>query len=128
MPAPANNKNKLDRDPRDLFFHFRCTRAEIDSINSHAAQAGIRPGVFVRDLALSGGKLRIVSRVDENAVFELRRLGAMLKGLYPKTANWTNEEKRRHWAAMKAVLEHADKLAGDTTDPAERSEQQARSA
>lgn len=127
MPAP-NNKNKPDRDPRDLFFHFRCTRAEIDAIHRNAAQAGMRPGVFVRDLALSGGKLSIVSRVDENAVFELRRLGAMLKGLYPKTANWTNEEKRRHWAAMKAVLEHADKLAGDTTDPAERGEQQARSA
>ena len=128
MPAPANNKNKPDRDPRDLFFHFRCTRAEIDSINSHAAQAGMRPGVFVRDLALSGGKLRIVSRVDEAAVFELRRLGAMLKSLYPKESNWTNEEKRRHWDAMKSVLEHAGKLAGDAKDPAERGEQQSGSA
>ncbi|MHB1666541.1 plasmid mobilization protein [Thiomonas sp.] len=128
MPAPANNKNKPVRDPRDLFFHFRCTRAEIDVIHRNAAQGGLRPGVFVRDVALSGGKLRIVSRVDESAVFELRRLGAMLKGLYPKTANWTNEEKRRHWDAMKAVLEHADKLAGDAKDPAERGEQQGRSA
>ena len=125
MPASANNKNKSARDPRDLFFHFRCTRAEIDTINGHAAQAGMRPGVFVRDLALSGGKLRIVSRVDESAVFELRRLGAMLKSLYPKESNWTNDEKRRHWDAMKAVLEHADKLAGDTADPAEPGEQQA---
>jgi len=125
MPAPANNKNKPARDPRDLFFHFRCTRAEIDAINSNAAQAGMRPGVFVRDLALSGGKLRIVSRVDESAVFELRRLGAMLKGLYPKTANWTNEEKRRHWDAMKAVLGHAETLSGDAKGPAERGGQQA---
>ena len=127
MPAP-NNKNKPDRDPRDLFFHFRCTRAEIEAIHRNAAQTGMRPGVFVRDLALSGGKLRIVSRVDENAVFELRRLGAMLKSLYPKESNWTNEEKRRHWDAMKAVLEHAGKLAGDAKDPAERGEQQSGSA
>ncbi len=112
MPTPTNNKNKPARNPRDLFFHFRCTRSEIDAINAHAAQAGMRPGVFVRDLALSGGKLRIVSRVDESAVFELRRLGAMLKGLYPKESNWTNEEKRRYWSAMKSVLEHADRLAG----------------
>jgi len=34
----------------------------------------MRPGVFVRDLALSGSKLRIASRVDESAVFELRRV------------------------------------------------------
>lgn len=112
MPDPSNNKNKSARNPRDLFFHFRCTRAEIDAINAHAAQAGMRPGVFVRDLALSGGKLRIVSRVDEGAVFELRRLGAMLKSLYPKNANWTGEEKRHYWSAMKSVLEHADRLAG----------------
>ena len=112
MPTPTNNKNKPARNPRDLFFHFRCTRTEIDTINAHAAKAGMRPGVFVRDLALSGGKLRIVSRVDESAVFELRRLGAMLKGLYPMEANWTNEEKRHYWSAMKSVLEHADRLAG----------------
>lgn len=112
MPDLANYKNKPKRDPRELFFHFRCTRTEIDAINAHAAQAGMRPGVFVRDLALSGGKLRIASRVDESAVFELRRLGAMLKGQYPKESNWTNEEKRHYWSAMQAVLEHADRLAG----------------
>ncbi|MBN8744556.1 MAG: hypothetical protein J0I24_09635 [Thiomonas arsenitoxydans] len=115
-----NSNNKPKRKPRELFFHFRCTRAEIDAINAHAAQAGMRPGVFVRDLALSGGKLRIVSRVDESAVFELRRLGAMLKSLYPKESNWTNEEKRRHWSAMQAVLEHADRLAGDAPDADDR--------
>ena len=125
MPAPTNNKNKPARNPRELFFHFRCTRAEIETINSNATQAGMRPGVFVRDLALSGGKLRIVSRVDESAVFELRRLGAMLKSLYPKESNWTNEEKRHHWAAMTAVLEHADRLAGGAADTVE---QQAESA
>jgi hypothetical protein len=108
----TNITQKTKRAPRELFFHFRCTRAEIDAINAHAAQAGMRPGVFVRDLALSGGKLRIVSRVDESAVFELRRLGAMLKGLYPKESNWTNEEKRHYWSVMKSVLEHADRLAG----------------
>jgi hypothetical protein len=97
---------------RDKFFHFRLTQADIDQINRNAAQAGMRPGVFVRELALSGGNMRVVSRVDQSAVFELRRLGAMLKNLYPKNStNWTNEEKRRHWDAMKAVLEHADRLA-----------------
>jgi hypothetical protein len=109
---PNHDINKSKRAARDLFFHFRCTRSEIDAINAHAAHAGMRPGVFVRDLALSGGKLRIVSRVDESAVFELRRLGAMLKSLYPKESNWTNEEKRHYWSVMKSVLEHADRLAG----------------
>lgn len=98
---------------RDKFFHFRVAQADIDQINRNAAEAGMRPGVFVRELAISGGNMRVVSRVDESAVFELRRLGAMLKNLYPKNANWTTEEKRRYWAAMQAVLKHADRLAGD---------------
>lgn len=109
-----NTNNKPKRQPRDLFFHFRATRAEIDTINANATQAGMRPGVFVRDLALSGGNLCVVSRVDESAVFELRRLGAMLKGMYPKEANWSNEEKRRYWDAMQSVLAHAASLAGDS--------------
>ncbi|SCC94659.1 putative Mobilization protein MobB [Thiomonas sp. X19] len=112
MPAAAKPP-RTPHTPRDRFFHFRASTPEIDAINRHAAQAGMRPGVFVRDLALSGGNLRLVSRVDASAVFELRRLGAMLKSLYPKESNWTNEEKRAHWAAMKTVLAHARKLSGE---------------
>jgi hypothetical protein len=42
----TNITQKTKRAPRELFFHFRCTRAEIDVINAHAAQAGMRPGVL----------------------------------------------------------------------------------
>jgi hypothetical protein len=105
--------SKPGRIERDRYFHFRASTPEIDTINRNATQAGMRAGPYARDLAISGGNLHIVSRVDESAVFELRRLGAMLKSLYPKNSNWTNEEKRTHWAAMQAVLAHARKLSGE---------------
>ena len=47
----------------------------------------------------AAGKV-IAPLADKNAATELRRLGAMLKHLYPKESNWTASEKRQYWAAM----------------------------
>lgn len=99
------------RPRRDRFYHFRASADEIEKIEQNARAVGMRANAYVRSLALSGGQLRIKNRVDESAVFELRRLGALLKSQYPKESNWTNEEKRKYWAGMQAVLEHAARLA-----------------
>lgn len=98
------------KNPRNLFFHFRCTKPEIEAIQKNARRAGLRPSAFARAMSVSNGDAKLACRVDEEAIFELRRLGAMLKSLYPKNANWTNEEKRRYWDAMNSILRHADSL------------------
>ncbi|MGA7178772.1 MAG: hypothetical protein WBX11_04180 [Thiobacillaceae bacterium] len=48
--------------------------------------------------------------VDREMVGELRRLGAMLKHFYPRTANWTGEEKRRYWAGHEQMIRLAKLL------------------
>lgn len=59
----------------------------------------------------AAGKV-IAPLADKNAATELRRLGAMLKHLYPKESNWTVGEKRQYWAAMHTLLGVAKNLDG----------------
>ena len=59
----------------------------------------------------AAGKV-IAPLADKNAATELRRLGAMLKHLYPKESNWTASEKRQYWAAMHTLLGVAKNLDG----------------
>ena len=48
------------------------------------------------------------ARALNPAVLELRKIGAMLRGLYPKQdAGWSNAEKRRYWNAMETLLQKA---------------------
>ena len=59
----------------------------------------------------AAGKV-IAPLADKNAATELRRLGAMLKHLYPKESNWTASEKRQYWSAMHTLLGVAKNLDG----------------
>lgn len=86
----------------------RVSEAERDAIHKRARDLGLTVSDFLRQACLNGSIT--VRALDSDAAFELRRLGAMLKSLYPKDANWTNDEKRRYWAAMQALLGYAERL------------------
>ena len=86
---------------------FRCSPAVRDHVTAQAGKAGLTVSAFLRRVALG----RVVpSIVDQMMVGELRRLGAMLKHLYPKEANWTAEEKRRWWATRETLMDSAARI------------------
>ncbi len=80
---------------------IRCSEDEYEAIMNKAMMAELTLSEFIRRAAL--GRV-IKSVVDREAVGELRRLGAMLKHLYPKTVNWTLEEKRRYWVTHERLI------------------------
>ena len=96
-------KNKVKR------VTVRFTESEMASIAKNAAAAHLSLATIIRKGVLG---LPIVSRVDQHAIVELRRLGSMLKHLYPKEANWTVAEKRQYWKAMHTILGVAKDLSG----------------
>lgn len=80
---------------------FRCGEIERQAIREKAALAELTLSDYLRRVAL--GRV-IPSATDRETAGELRRLGGMLKHLYPKEANWTAEEKRRYWAGHEQLL------------------------
>ncbi len=92
---------------RNQLIGFRVSTLERAKLHSRAGQAGLGISEFIRRAALS---VRITSRTDLEMVRELRRLGAMLKHLYPKNSNWTSAEKERYWTAMNQITGLAAKL------------------
>ena len=70
-------------------------------IAGNAASANLFLSDYLRRIALGH---RVRSVVDRQMVGELRRLGAMLKHLYPKASHWTTEEKRRYWAGYEQLM------------------------
>jgi len=80
---------------------IRCSEDEYGAIMNKALMAELTLSEFIRRAVL--GRV-IKSVVDREAVGELRRLGAMLKHLYPKTVTWTLEEKRRYWTAHEQLI------------------------
>lgn len=98
-----SNENKVKR------VTVRFTESEMASIGKNAAAAYLPLATLIRKGALG---LPVVSRVDQHAIVELRRLGSMLKHLYPKEANWTTAEKRQYWKAMHTILGVAKDLSG----------------
>lgn len=80
---------------------FRCNENERQAITDKAMMAELTLSEFIRRATL--GRV-IKSVVDREAIGELRRLGAMLKHLYPKTTQWTLEEKRRYWTAHEQLM------------------------
>ncbi len=57
---------------------------------------------------------KITVSVDREAAAELRRLGGLLKHLYPKTANWSADEKKRYWAGYETLLAVAKRIDGES--------------
>ena len=92
---------------RDQLIGFRVSLQERAMLHSRAEQAGLGNSEFIRRAALS---VPITSRTDPEMVRELRRLGAMLKHLYPKHSNWTSPEKERYWTVMNQITRLATKL------------------
>ena len=92
---------------RNQLIGFRVSTQERARLRLLAKQAGLGNSEFIRRAALSAP---IASKTDTEMVRELRRLGAMLKHLYPKHSNWTSPEKERYWTAMNQITRLAAKL------------------
>lgn len=96
-------KNKVKR------VTVRFTEAAVAAIVKTSAKAGLAPSAFLRNCALG---LPVPSKTDQQTAAELRRIGSMLKHLYPKNSNWTASEKRQYWSAMHTLLGVAKNLDG----------------
>lgn len=106
-------KNQSIRNLKQTKFKritVRFTEVEIAAIYKNALVAGLPPSTLIRRQALSHP---IPSKTDQQTVIELRRLGAMLKHLYPKESNWSQAEKQRYWAALNTLIGCARHLTGD---------------
>jgi len=99
---------------RQSTIKIRVSPEEREAIFARARGLGITVSDLLRQAALSN-RIR-VHAVDSAAAYELRRLGAMLKHLYPAESNWTKEEKRRYWQAMEAIFGFAEQLVGGKAD------------
>lgn len=60
---------------------------------------------------------KVTPSVDHHAIAELRRLGGLLKHLYPKNTNWTSEEKKRYWSGYEQLLETANRIEAKHYQP-----------
>ncbi|MHB1950435.1 MAG: plasmid mobilization protein [Acidiferrobacteraceae bacterium] len=99
------------RAPR-IRMEFRCDPKARDHIMEQAGKAGLTVSAFLRRVALG----RVVpSIVDQAMVGELRRVGALLKHLYPHNAYWTIEEKRRWWATHELLIKLAARIEAART-------------
>lgn len=92
---------------RNEFIKVRVTPGERQAVTRRARDLGLSVSDLIRQATMGPVTVRAI---DSDAAFELRRLGAMLKGLYPKESNWSNDEKRRYWRSMETVLGYAEHL------------------
>ncbi len=91
----------------DPWISFRCAPPCQARIRAKADQAGLTVSEFIRRVVQN----RAISAIaDQELVGQLKRVGALLKHRYPKTANWTPEEKRRYWAGYEALMALAEEL------------------
>lgn len=93
---------------RNEFIKVRVTPEERQAITRQARDLGLTVSDLIRQATMGPVTVRAI---DSDAAFELRRLGAMLKNLYPKESNWSNDEKRRYWQSMEAILGYAEQLS-----------------
>lgn len=89
---------------------FTCDQWE--KVRHEAEKANQSPSEFVRRSVLGQ---EIVAVSDQETANELRRIGRMLKGLYPKDAHWPALEQSKYWATMNKLFTTADKLAKKRT-------------
>ena len=88
---------------------FRVSTEERALLDSFARYSGSRRAEFIRRAVLFDP---IPSRMDAEMVRELRRLGAMLKHLYPRDSNWAAQEKERYWTVMNSDHRARNEAAG----------------
>ena len=100
---------------RTARYELRLSTDELAAIKARAQSADKPVSAFLRDLALGSPLIQAAAmqkiaaaRELNPAVLELRKIGAMLRGLYPKNdVSWSNAEKRRYWNAMQTLLQTA---------------------
>ncbi|MHB8413794.1 MAG: plasmid mobilization protein [Acidiferrobacteraceae bacterium] len=91
----------------DPWISFRCSSDCQARIRAKADQAGLTVSEFIRRVVLNRA---IPAIADQELVGQLKRVGALLKHCYPKTSNWTLDEKRRYWAGYEALMALAEQL------------------
>ena len=94
---------------RTTFLKLRVSRDEVERFNERAAALGVSVSQLIRDTALHGAVFVTIERAQ--AGYEFRRLGAMLKHLYPaRDIRWTTEDRKKWWALISELRERADTL------------------
>lgn len=90
-----------DRDGRAYrIFAMRIYEDEHDKLASRAVDCDISLGRYIVARALDNP---VPTYTDQATAHELRRIGAMMKLLYPKDGNWTNADKRKYWEHMERL-------------------------
>ena len=94
---------------RTTFLKLRVSYDEAQRFNERAAALGVSVSQLIRDTALHGAVY--VTLEKSQAGYEFRRLGAMLKHLYPaRDIRWTAEDRKKWWALIHELRERADTL------------------
>ena len=94
---------------RPIFLKFRVTDSESKAFAKRANKLGVTVSKLIRDSALYGAVE--VSLTKSEVGYEFRRLGALLKHLYPSGDNsWTPEEKKEWWSMIQELRQKADRL------------------
>jgi len=105
----------IDGGTRTRRFYLRLKEDEALVIRQKAAAARVSISEFIRRAAL--GRV-IMTLSDRQMIGEIRRLGAMIKHLYPSTTTWTDEEKERYWRGYEQLMRLAERMKGDSqNDP-----------
>ena len=106
--------------PRSTFLKLRVSPDEADRFNARAAALGVSVSQMIRDTALHGAVYVTIDRAQ--AGYEFRRLGAMLKHLYPaRDIRWTSEDRKKWWALIHDLRERADTLEATASGGKDRS-------
>ena len=100
--------------PRSTFLKLRVSPDEAERFNARAAALGVSVSQMIRDTALHGAVYVTLERAQ--AGYEFRRLGAMLKQLYPaRDIRWTADDRKKWWALIQELRERADSLEETTS-------------
>lgn len=98
---------------RTTFLKLRVSRDEVACFNARATALGVSVSQLIRDTALHGAVFVTIEKAQ--AGYEFRRLGAMLKHLYPaRDIRWTTEDRKKWWALINELRERADTLEATT--------------
>ena len=106
-PPKATQKLKSADELRKGIVAFRLLESERLFLDERVARTNLSKSEFIRRASLG---ISIQSITDTNMVFELKRLGAMLKHLYPKYSNWSLEDKERYWTTMNNLIALSNSL------------------
>lgn len=105
---------------RTTFLKLRVSHEESALFTARAEKLGISVSQLIRDCTLRGAVKVTIEK--SQAGYDFRRLGAMLKHLYPAgDSRWTVDDRKKWWALVQELRAKADKLeavaAGASDEP-----------